>query len=329
MYKERFLVTGGSGFIGTQLVKQLLMEEHKVTVLTRDQVKTSHHFSQVMRKAQKEHPASSITMGDLTIIDDLESLSDYTTHTNGSSFDVVINLAGQGIADHRWTDKVKQQLIDSRINTTKALYHYLKNAVIKPDLFISGSALGFYGLHNDDKKISESGQGDDSFSSQLCVKWEQQAKKIEELGIRTCYLRTGIVLGKNGGALSKMLTPFKLGLGGPMGSGQQWMSWIHMDDMIGIIRFAIANENIKGAINATAPNPVTNKTFSSILGKVLKRPAFMPMPAFVLKLMMGEMAKELLLSGQRVVPEKMLEEGYQFKFIELEDALRDVISKSE
>lgn len=326
MYKERVLVTGGSGFIGTQLVKQLLMEQHEVTVLTRDHVKTSHHFSQVMRKALYEHPASGITPGNLNIIDDLESLNNNSSQTNGSSFDVVINLAGQGIADNRWTDKVKQQLIDSRINTTRALYNYLKDVEIKPDLFISGSALGYYGLHDDDKKIDESGQSDESFSSKLCVKWEKEAKQIEELGIRTCYLRTGIVLGKNGGALSKMLTPFKLGLGGPLGSGQQWMSWIHMDDIVGIIRYAIANENIKGAINGTAPNPVTNKIFSRTLGKVLKRPAFMPMPAFVLKLMMGEMAEELLLSGQRVVPKKIIAEGYKFKFVDLEDALRDVIS---
>lgn len=318
MYKERYLITGGSGFIGTQLVKQLLVEAHDVTVLTRDEVKTINHFSEVIREAKEEHPAMDLAVGNLSTLGDFEALSD------DISFDAVINLAGQGIADKRWTDSVKQQLIDSRINTTKALYNYLEDALIKPDVVITGSALGYYGLHDDDNKIDETGQGDDSFSSQLCAEWEAEAKHIEELGIRTCYLRTGIVLGENGGALSKMLPPFKFGLGGPIGSGKQWMSWIHMDDIIGIIRHAIENESVSGVINGTAPNPVTNKTFSSTLGKVLKRPAFIPMPAFVMKLMMGEMAEELLLSGQRVIPEKILLADYDFKFIDLEAALRDI-----
>jgi len=317
MYKERYLITGGSGFIGTQLIKQLLIEEHEVTVLTRDEVKTQNHFANVMTSSIRPDK----TIAKVQTITDLSQLN----IDNGSSFDVVINLAGQGIADKRWTDNVKQQLLDSRINTTNALYDYLEDVLVKPDVVISGSALGYYGLHDDDLKINESGQGDDSFSSQLCVAWENEAKRIENLGIRTCYLRTGIVLGKNGGALSKMLPPFKFGLGGPMGSGKQWMSWIHMEDIIGIIRYAVENESVAGAINGTAPNPVTNKTFSSTLGQVLKRPAFIPMPAFVMKLMMGEMAEELLLSGQRVVPEKIAKAGYQFKYSELKTALKNII----
>lgn len=317
MYKERYLITGGSGFIGTQLIKQLLIEEHEVTVLTRDEVKTANHFARVMESSIRPDK----TVGKVQTITDLNELN----VSDGSSFDVVINLAGQGIADKRWSDSIKQQLLNSRINTTKALTDYLEDVLVKPDVFISGSALGYYGLHDDDNKINESGQGDTSFSSQLCVAWENEAKRIEDLGIRTCYLRTGIVLGKKGGALSKMLPPFKFGLGGPMGSGKQWMSWIHMDDIIGIIRYAVENESVSGAINGTAPSPVTNKTFSSILGQVLKRPAFIPMPAFVMKLMMGEMAEELLLSGQRVVPEKISEAGYQFKYPELKSALKNIL----
>ncbi len=242
------------------------------------------------------------------------------------SFDVVINLAGQGIADKRWTGEIKQQLIDSRINTTKALYDYLKDALVKPDVFISGSALGYYGLHEDDNEIDESGVADDSFSSKICQLWEAEAKRIEDLGIRTCYLRTGIVLGKNGGALGKMLPPFKFGLGGPIGTGKQWMSWIHIEDIVGIIRYAIENDQISGAINGTAPEPVTNKSFARTLGKVLNRPAFMPMPAFVMKLMFGQMAEELLLSGQRVVPDKISKAGYSFKFKRLESALRNIVT---
>lgn len=313
MFKERYLITGGSGFIGTELVKQLLHDDQDVTVLSRDCVKTANHFVAVM--ADEGYPNK------VRCVDNLELLNPEI------SFDVVINLAGQGIADKRWTDEIKQQLLDSRIQSTRALCDYLKDALVKPDVFISGSALGFYGVDVDDSLIDESGQGDESFSSQLCVAWEKEAACIEKLGIRTCYLRTGIVLGDNGGALSKMLPPFKLGLGGPMGSGKQWMSWIHRDDLIGMIRFLIENENVSGAVNGTAPNSVTNKVFSATLGKILKRPAFIPMPAFVLKLMMGEMAEELLLAGKRIVPKKVLEAGFTFKFADLDTALRDIITK--
>ena len=181
-------------------------------------------------------------------------------------------------------------------------------------------------MRDNDDEIDESGKTDSSFSSQLCQQWEQQAKAIEALGIRTCYLRTGIVLGKNGGALSKMIPPFKMGLGGPIGNGKQWMSWIHMEDLIGIIRYAIDNETISGAVNGTAPEPVTNKAFSSTLGKALKRPAFFPMPAFVVKLMFGQMGEELLLAGQRVIPDKISKAGYAFKYADLDGALREVVS---
>ena len=315
MYQQRYLITGGTGFIGTALVRQLLLDDQQVTVLSRDIVKAANHFADTMKAHNIDYKNKVI------VIDNLESLNPDT------GFDVVINLAGQGIADKRWTPEVKKQLIDSRIKTTRALCEYLQDALVKPDVFISGSALGYYGLgagtdHN--AFVDETGQPDNSFSSQLCVKWENAAKCIEKFGIRTCYLRTGIVLGKNGGALSKMLPAFKLGLGGPMGSGKQWMPWIHRDDLIGIIQFLIENDNISGAVNGTAEQPVSNKIFSKILGKVLKRPAFIPMPAFVLKLMMGEMAEELLLSGRRVIPKKITQAGYEFKFKDLESALRNL-----
>ena len=313
MYQQRYLVTGGSGFIGTELIKQLLLENHDVTVLTRDEVKTANHFASIMKNEKQQN------YGKVKTINSLDLLNPEI------SFDVVINLAGQGIADKRWTSDVKQQLIDSRINITKALFDYVKEALVKPDVFISGSALGYYGLHEDDNKIDESGATDDSFSSKICQLWEAEAQKIEALGIRTCYLRTGIVLGKNGGALGKMLPPFKFGLGGPIGDGKQWMSWIHIEDIVGIIRYAVEHEQINGAINGTAPEPVTNKVFSITLGKVLKRPAFLPMPAFVMKLIFGQMAEELLLSGQRVLPDKISKAGYSFKFKNLEGALRDIV----
>jgi len=279
----------------------LLGEGYEVTVLTRNPDKTARHFD-----------------FSVTTIEHLELLD------NAEVFDIVINLAGQGIAEKRWTRGVKQQIWDSRINTTKNLISYLQRSNKKPGLLISGSAIGYYGIR-DDEPLDEQAAGDASFSSKLCVAWEREAQHAEALGIRTCFLRTGIVLGKKGGALSRMLPAFKMCLGGPMGDGRQWMSWIHIDDLVGIILNAINNKDIKGAINATAPNPVTNRVFSSTIGLVLKRPAFLSMPAFVLKLMLGEMAEELLLSGQRVIPKKMLDAGYVFQYAELENALRDVV----
>ncbi len=299
-YKS-ILITGGSGFIGSHLVPVLLAQGYEITVLTRNPDKTARHFNYAVTAAEQ-----------------LDVLQD-------DNFDVVINLAGQGITDKRWTPEIKKQLRDSRIITTKKLINYLQNKNKKPELLISGSAVGYYGFSESDELLDETFSADTSFSSKLCTDWEAEAQPAEALAIRTCYLRTGIVLGKNGGALRKMLPPFKMALGGPMGSGRQWMSWIHIDDLVAIVLFAINNKGINGAINATAPHPVTNKAFSSTLGHQLKRPAFLPMPAFILKLMLGEMAVELLLSGQRVIPKKMLDAGYKFQYAELEDALSDLV----
>ncbi len=301
MGKKRLLITGGSGFIGSRLVPVLLDQGHDVTILTRNPDKTALHFNHAV-----------------TTIEQLNLLNDIDV------FDVVINLAGQGITDKRWTPGIKKQLRESRIATTQKLISYLQVAKKKPECLISGSAIGYYG-NQGDKLVDEQVSGDSSFSSKLCFDWELEAQQAEILGIRTCYLRTGIVLGKKGGALSKMLPAFKLGLGGPMGNGRQWMSWIHMDDLTGLILHTISNKDIKGAINATAPNPVTNKVFSSTLASVLKRPAFFPMSAFVLKVLLGQMAEELLLSGQRVIPKKILDAGYEFQYAELQSALSEVV----
>ena len=302
MDSKHYLITGGSGFIGSHLIPQLLAQNNTVTVLTRSPAKTLAQFNNTVE-----------------VIDDLIKLD------LSKKVDIVINLAGQGIADKRWSEDVIKELFVSRLLVTRALIKYMEQATHKPELFISGSATGFYGLR-DDEVLSEAASGDSSLSSELCTEWEDEAKAAEELGIRCCYLRTGIVLG-NGGALSKMLPPFKFGLGGPMGSGEQWMSWIHMDDLIGIIEHIVKKPKISGPVNGTAPNPVTNKEFATTLGKALKRPAFIPLPSFVLKFLMGEMGQELLLSGHRVVPAKMSVSGYPFKYEQLESALTEVISK--
>jgi uncharacterized protein (TIGR01777 family) len=305
MSKKRLLITGGSGFIGSQLIPVLIAQGYEVLVLTRNPEKTAKHFNH-----------SVFTVQQLDKLDKSER------------FDVVINLAGQGITDKRWSPGIKEQLRDSRIATTRKLIHFLQSVEEKPDIFISGSAIGFYGNQNE-KIVDEQVAGDNSFSSTLCYDWEHEAQQAEALGIRTCYLRTGIVLGKNGGALAKMLPAFKMGLGGAMGDGRQWMSWIHINDLIGIILYLINHKDISGAVNGTSPNPVTNNIFSSTLARVLKRPAILPMPAFVLKLMLGEMAEELLLSGQRVLPDKIIRAGYEFQYAELEEALCEVLTKND
>jgi len=292
------LITGGTGFIGSALCSRLLEENNKIVILSRHPEKI-------------KPPIKAIT--------DLNDLKD------SEIFDVVINLSGEPIANKRWSDKQKHQIFSSRIDITEKLISYFEKSENKPKLFISGSAIGYYGIDKSDNSIEEKETGDNSFSSKLCQKWEVTALKAEKLGIRTCLLRTGIVLGKNGGALSKMLLPFKMCLGGRIGNGKQWMSWVHIDDLVGIILYCISHDNLKGAINGTSPNPVTNQVFTKTLGMIIKRPTIFPMPTIVVKLLMGEMGEELLLAGKKIVPKKALDAGYNFKYKTLEEALINVV----
>ena len=290
------IITGGTGFIGTVLCLRLLERKYNIVILTR-------------------HPE--------TIEGDIKGISDLEQIKGQMSFDVVINLAGEPIANKRWSRAQQQRIFDSRLETTKKLINYFKSSDKKPKLLISGSAIGYYGTAESNDGFDEDALGDESFSSQLCQQWEAVAFQAQELGIRTCTLRTGIVLGKGGGALKKMLLPFKLGLGGKIGKGSQWMSWIHMDDLIGIILFSIDHDDVDGAVNGTAPNPVTNAHFTKTLGQVLKRPTVLPMPALVVKLLMGQMGEELLLAGKKVLPVKIINKGYTFKYEQLQEALLD------
>ncbi len=292
------LITGGTGFIGSALCSRLLAEQHNIVVLSR-------------------HP-EAIKLP-IKAIADLDQLGE------DAVFDVVINLAGEPIANKRWSDQQKQRILSSRIDSTEKLIAYFNKSEHKPELLINGSAIGYYGVGRSNDIIDENAGGDDSFSSQLCQKWEAAALKAETLGIRTCLLRTGIVLGKNGGALSKMLPPFKMGLGGRIGDGQQWMSWIHLDDLLGIILYCINHDNLNGAINGTSPNPVINQVFTKTLGAALKRPTIFPMPEIVVKLLMGKMGEELLLAGKRILPGKILDAGYKFQYKTLEEALINVV----
>ena len=291
----KILITGGTGFIGSALCSRLLEnKKHTVILLTRhpDKVKSP-----------------------------LQGISNLAQLDNGVAIDVVVNLAGEPIADKRWTKQQKQRIINSRIDTTQNLLDYFESIEHKPKLLINGSAIGYYGVDESDDPFNEDATGDASFSSQLCQQWESVAMQAERIGVRTCLLRTGIVLGKGGGALNKMLPPFKMGLGGKMGNGKQWMSWIHLNDLVGIILYCMEHDDLSGAINGTSPHPVRNEVFTKALGKVLRRPTFLPMPTVAIKLLMGQMGEELLLKGKKVLPVKVSEAGYKFRHPYLEEAL--------
>ena len=294
------LVTGGSGFIGGHFCRKATDLGWNVIVLTRK-----------AKAAAKKLPSSVYC---------IESLSDLEIH---QPIEVILNLAGQPLTEGRWTAARKQDFVDSRIQTTNQLYEYFSVQKIKPRVIISGSAVGYYGSNNN-LLLDETGASGDGFSERLCFDWEASAKQFEGLGCRVCYLRTGIVLGEQG-ALAKMLPAFKLALGGPIGDGKQWMSWIHIEDMVSLVLYCINSDNLVGPINATAPNPVTNRVFSKTLGAALNRPAILAMPAPVVRLLFGEMGEALLLQGQSVVPKKLQDSGFEFTYPQLGEALRQLV----
>lgn len=298
--KLKFLLTGGTGFIGARLSQCLINAGHEVSVLTRDISKAASKFS-----------------GKVTLLDDLQQA--------GPHYNVIINLAGEPLAGGRWNKAFKQKAVASRIDMTKQLIDYIANCPVKPDLLINGSAIGFYGTSLEQKFVEDSQPSVKDFCHDLCQQWEQTAIQAEKYGVRVCCLRIGIVLGFDGGALASMLFPFEFCLGGKMGSGKQWMSWIHRDDLLTLIAFIINNENISGAVNAVAPEAVTNNEFSKTLAKVMHRPSILPIPALQLKLLFGEMADALLLQGQNVFPQKLQDSGFKFTYPSLKPALEEIL----
>ncbi|MFA5633345.1 MAG: TIGR01777 family oxidoreductase [Porticoccaceae bacterium] len=297
------LVTGGTGFIGRNLCPRLLARGCQVTVLTRDAGR-----------------AATVLPTGIRFIEHIPQLGD------GPFVNAVVNLAGEPLAGRRWTDGRKRRFEESRTGLTKTLFSYFAESRERaPRVLISGSAIGFYGPQ-DDNLLTESASQTPSFSSRLCTGWENAACMFEILYTRVVRLRTGVVLG-DGGALAAMLPAFRAGAGGAMASGKQWMSWIHVEDMVRIIEFCLYQEALHGPVNATAPVPVTNREFASQLARTLGRPAILRMPAPVLRLLFGEMAEELLIAGQRVVPAALLKAGYHFAYPELEPALRQILGK--
>ena len=296
----RCLLTGGTGFIGAALCRSLAADGAALTVLTREPARATARLppgTRCIRQLAELGPAEA--------------------------FDAVINLAGEPIASGRWTPARKRLLAASRIDLTRELVDWMERAASRPGVLISASAIGFYGDQGD-VAVTEDSAPHDEYQHQLCRDWEQAALRAQALGVRTAVLRIGLVVGASGGFLQRMLPPFRLGLGGPVGSGRQWMSWVHRDDVLGIIELLLARGDLAGVFNVTAPAPVTSKDFAHALGRALRRPALMPLPACVLQLAFGEMSR-LLLTGQRVLPARLQASGYGFRFPDIDGALREAL----
>ncbi|WP_026471508.1 TIGR01777 family oxidoreductase [Alkanindiges illinoisensis] len=291
------LITGGSGFLGTALIQRLLHDQHSITVTSRQP-----------EQFPLSHPLLTVTT-----LKKLESIG-YA--------DIVINLAGAGIADKRWTEQRKTDLLQSRLQTTQALINWFKQLAVKPQQFLSGSAIGWYGSH-DNNVLNETSKAQAGFTHALCQQWEQCALQAQELGISTTLLRTGVVLDQSGGMIARLKPIYQLGFGGRIGSGQQWMSWISREDWINAVLFLMQHP-IAGPVNLVAPTPVTQAQFARDFAQALHRPAWLPMPTFMAKLAFGEMS-HLFLDSQRIMPECLIQAGFNFQHPDVSKALSQLV----
>ncbi len=296
----QILVTGGTGFIGTPLVGKLKEQGHSVLVLTRQE------------SLKQKQP------GNIRYINNLDEVSD------DQHLDAIINLAGESLAESRWTDQQKQKLVNSRLHTTRDLFACAQRLQHKPEVLINASAIGYYGPQGD-TKLDESAPTVDCFSHKLCEQWEAAAQQFEALGTRVCRLRFGVVFGPDGGAFSELRRSFDFGVASQFGDGEQWMSWVHRDDVVAVILYALQHADIEGAINTTAPEPVTNAQFCEAMRAKKRTLIKLKLPPFVMRTLVGEMAEELLLTGQRVVPKKLIDSGYSFKYPDLQSALERLL----
>lgn len=296
----KILISGSSGFLGGALLRTLSADGYQIT-----------------RLVHRTASASAEIAWDVTRPLDSKSVS---------GFDAVIHLAGESIAS-RWTPSKKKAIRDSRVLGTRNLAEAIARAAVPPRLLIAASAIGYYGDRGEEILREDSPSGSAGFLPEVCREWEAAAQPAIAAGIRTVHLRTGIVLNTDGGALKQMLPPFRMGVGGKIGSGLQWMSWIDLHDEIGAIRHILANESLRGPVNLVSPNPVTNAEFTRMLAAALSRPAIFPMPAFAARLVFGQMGDELLLASQRVEPTKLVASGYVFKKPDLRSALEAILKK--
>lgn len=292
------LVTGGTGFIGKALCRALRARGDQVSVLTRSAIR-----------------AYTVLPKDVAALESLDGLR---------GVDAVVNLAGENLVAGRWTEARKRRMLDSRLGITRSLIDWMAHGPA-PGVLLSGSAVGWYGARGEETLTEDAPPGSaDEFQVRLCSAWEAEAAKATELGVRTCLLRTGLVLERDGGTLKAMLRPFRLGLGGPMGSGEQWMSWIHRDDHVALMLWLLDRDSARGAYNLTAPEPVRHREFVEALGRALHRPTVLRMPGFALKALVGELA-DLILTGQKVLPRRALDDGFVFRYPDLGGALAAVL----
>ncbi len=295
----KVLITGASGLLGQALQESFKDKGYEMLLASRKEPEDDRHIQWSIE-------------GGFTDPEKLEGV------------DVVVHLAGENVSGLRWTDEKKKAIHDSRVLGTRNVVDAISKLKKKPKTFIASSAIGFYGERGDEEVVESSAAGD-NFLAGVCKEWEAESRRAEDAGIRTVLLRTGIVLSKDGGALATMLLPFKMGVGGVVGSGKQWMSWISLDDEIAIINYCIENENIRGAVNAVAPNPVTNQEFTKTLGEVLYRPTFLPLPEFAVSMIFGEMGDALLLASTKVIPKRLEDAGFEFKYPELKPAIEHAV----
>lgn len=305
----RILIAGGSGFLGRHLTAALSNAGHHVVVLT--------------RQTGESRPAGHITPAVVSVTWTPDGSVGSWAHAC-IDIDVVINLCGKSIAAKRWSSSQKATLLSSRLLPTRSLVQFIDQATLRPSVFISASAIGYYGNRGDEVLAEDARSGTD-FLSELCRQWELEAVKARTPSTRVVLVRTGIVLDPGEGALAKMLPPFKLFAGGPFGSGRQYMSWIHRSDWVSLMSWLVNSPGVEGPVNATAPNPVTNAEFARTLGRALRRPAVLPVPPFALKLALGEMAESLLLYSQLAQPARALAGGFRFQFDSLDAALADLL----
>jgi len=302
----KILITGGTGFVGAQLTSWLLRKGHEVTVLSR-----------FPKESKGEIPSVSYLQSDPTEKGNWQSVI--------NDHDVIINLAGASIF-RRWTEETKRAIRESRILTTRNIVEGINPNRAKSMTLFSTSAVGYYGFHGDEELTEDSSPGDD-FLARMAVEWEEEALKAREKGSRVVITRFGIVLGKGGGALSQMIPLFRKFVGGPIGSGLQWFSWVHMEDLTEAFIFLLARPQISGPVNLCSPNPVRNRDLAKALGEVLKRPSFIPAPGFMIRLVLAEFGS-VILEGQRVIPRRLLESGFVFRYPDIGKALENIIGRA-
>jgi uncharacterized protein (TIGR01777 family) len=301
----RVIIAGGSGFIGRKLIVELLQTRHEVIVLSRRP-----------ENVHKIFPAARAEFWDAKTSSVLVNILD--------GVDAVINLIGESIAAKRWSFMQKQKILSSRIDSTRAIVNAIEQTHHRPSVLLNASAVGYY-AHVPEDEVTEEYPKGSGFLSDVCEQWEMEAQKAQELGVRVVLLRTGIVLDKNEGALHKLLLPFRMFFGGYLGNGRQWFPWIHVQDEVNAILYALDHELINGPVNLAAPQPIRMIEFCNALGSVLHRPSWLPVPEFALRLMLGEMAEPLLFQGQKIIPQKLLEAGFKFRYPDLENALQDIL----